>query len=96
MTITKKQADMIAEALCEKLYNKVRHDVIATAREVASQQSEEYLCVKEVAQILGWHPVTVYKKKDDIGCYVTVGGHMRFIKSQIKRAIEEGRIKSKA
>lgn len=88
MTFTRAQAKMIAE----ELYKLVKGDVVDAAKEVTKQETEEYLSVKEVAQMLKWAPITVYRRKDDIGCYVKSKNRILFIKSQVHRAIQLGRL----
>lgn len=88
MTFTRNHAKMIAE----ELYKILRHDVVEASKEVVKQETEEYLSVKDVAKILGWSTYTVYRRKDDIGCYVKSKNRLLFIKSQVHKSIQQGRL----
>lgn len=86
MTLTRNQAKMIAE----ELYKLIRKDVVNVAAETAHDETEEYLCPKEAARMLGWSVSNVYKRKDDLKCYVKIKGRLRFPKSQLHRVIQSG------
>lgn len=86
--MTRREARMIAE----ELYKMVRGDIKEAGKELVKMENEEYITVKDVARILGWAPITVYRRKDDIGCYVRSKNRLRFVKSQLHRAIQEGRL----
>lgn len=86
MTLTRNQAKMIAE----ELYKLIRKDVVSAATEVMQDETEEYLCVKDAARMLGWSVSNVYKHKDDLKCYVRLNGRLRFPKSQLHRVIQSG------
>lgn len=88
MSITRKEAAMIAE----ELYKKVRNDVIAVAKEITKVETEEYYTPKDVAKILGWSQCTVYRRKDDLGCYVKIKSRLLFPKSKLHLAIQSGRL----
>ena len=88
MTFTRKQAKMIAE----ELYSLMKSDIEDVAKEVVRSENEEFLSAKQVAELLHWHPATVYRHKDDIGCYVKNQGKLLFVKSQLYKAIQSGRL----
>ncbi len=88
MGITRKEAAMIAE----ELYKKLRPDVISAAKEIAKVETEEYLTPKDVARLLGWNQFTVYKKKDQLGCYVKLNNRLLFPKSKFHELLQSGRI----
>ncbi len=86
MGITRKDAAMIAE----ELYKKLRPDVINVAKEIAKNETEEYLTPKDVSRLLKCSPWTVRRKKDDLKCYVRINGRIYFIKSQLQKMIQSG------
>lgn len=88
MAITRKDAKLIAE----ELFKLVRGDVVNAAKEVTKIETEEYMTPKDVARLLGWHPVTVYKKKDVLGCYVKIKNRLLFPKSKLHAVIQSGRL----
>lgn len=90
MGITRKEAAMIAE----ELYKKIKGEVVSAAKEITMMESEEYLTPKDVSRILGWSPWTVRRKKDDLKCYVRINGRIFFVKSQLHKMIQSGRINS--
>ncbi len=88
MGITKREAEMIADALYKKLEGKVSEIV----KGITKVETEEYYCAKEVARILGWNQYTVYKKKDVLGCYVKINNRLLFPKSRLHAVIQSGRL----
>ena len=88
MGITKREAEMIADALYKKLEGKVA-DIVNGITKV---QTEEYYTPKDVARILGWSQFTVYRKKDLLGCYVRINNRLLFPKSKLHAVIQSGRI----
>lgn len=86
MAIKRSEAKMIAE----ELYKLIRKDVVEVAKDVTADETEEYLTVKEAAKILGWSTANVYRRKDDLKCYVRLNGSLRFPKSQLHRVIQTG------
>lgn len=88
MGITKREAEMIADALFKKLEGAVTKVV----KEITKIESEEYYTPKDVARILGWNQFTVYKKKDLLGCYVKINNRLFFPKSKLHAVIQSGRL----
>lgn len=89
---TRKEAKMIAE----ELHKLIKGDVVDAAKDITKIETEEYLTPKDVSRILGWSPWTVRKKKDDLKCYVWVGGRIFFVKSQLHKMIQSGAVKLKS
>lgn len=87
MTLTSAQIDIIVD----RLYKKMSRDVKEITSQMVLDEKEEYLCVKDVARILKCCPMTVYNRKDDIGCYIKSGHRILFPKSQLHRAIQAGK-----
>jgi len=86
--ITKKEM----QELADMVYHKLKNDMVAAAKEIVKPETEEYLSAKEVGKIIGWSQGHVYRRKDDLGCYVRSKNRLLFIKSQVHRAIQEGRL----
>ena len=78
--------------IAEELFKLLRADVVEAAKEVTKIETEEYLTPKEVALILGWNQFTVYKKKDDLGCYIKSKNRILFPKSKLHAVIQSGRL----
>ena len=60
MVFTRNHAKMIAE----ELFKIIRKDCIEATKEIVKDETEEFICLKEAARILGISPSTMYKKKD--------------------------------
>lgn len=88
MGITKREAEMIADALFKKLEGTVTEVV----KGIIKIETEEYYTPKDVARILGWNQYTVYKKKDLLGCYVKLNNRLLFPKSKLHAVIQSGRL----
>ena len=88
MGITKRDAELIADALFKKLEGAVTEIV----KGITKIENEEYYCAKDVARILGWNQYTVYKKKDLLGCYVKINNKLYFPKSKLHAVIQSGRL----
>ena len=84
--ISRKEAKMIAE----ELYNFIRKDAVKATEEILKDETEEFLCLKDAARLLGMSPGSLYRSKDKIGCYSKVNGRIRFAKSRLKRAVIAG------
>lgn len=85
---TRKEARMIAE----ELHKLIRGEVVDAAKDITKMENEEYLTAKDVARILGWHYLTVYKKKDDLGCYVRIKNRIFFPKSKFHQVLQSGKL----
>lgn len=79
MAFTRNQAKMIAE----ELYKIIRGDIIEATKEANEVESEEFISLKEAAQMLSMSPSSLYKKKDMFGCYTKVSGRIRFAKRKL-------------
>lgn len=86
MVFTRNQAKMIAE----ELFKIIRKDCIEATKEIVKDETEEFICLKDAARILGISPSTMYKKKDQYGCYTKINGRIRFAKSRLCRAVQSG------
>lgn len=84
--ISRKEAKMIAE----ELYKFIRKDCCEATEVILKDETEEFICLKEAARMLGMSPGWLYKSKDKIGCYTKVKGRIRFAKSRLKRAVIAG------
>lgn len=89
--IRRNEAKMIAE----ELYSLIKSDCSKVVKEVADRETEEYISVKEAAAILKCSTWTIYRKKDTAigGAYTKIGHKIRFKKSAIIKALEEGKFK---
>lgn len=88
MTLSSAQIDIIVD----RLYRRMSKDVREITSQMVNDEKEEYLCPKEVAKLLRWAPSTVYRRKDDLGCYVKNGNRLLFVKSQLHKVIQSGRL----
>lgn len=86
--ITRKQAKLIAE----ELYKLMRNDCKEAAAEIAERDAEEFLTVREAAKFLKWSPSTVYRRRQELGCYVKVGNTYRFPKAALAATVASGRL----
>ena len=78
--------------IAEELFKLIRGDVVEASKEITHIENEEYLTPKDVARILGWHYMTVYKKKDELGCYVRIKNRIFFPKSKFHQVLQSGRL----
>lgn len=84
--ISRKEAKMIAE----ELYNFIRKDAVKATEEILKDETEEFIGLKDAAQMLGMSPSTLYKNKDKFGCYSKMNGRIRFAKSRLKKVVIAG------
>ena len=59
-----------------------------------SAEDRDYLTPTEAASILRVSPQTVsrWAKEGRIGCQVTLGGHRRFLREEVKALAEQGSV----
>lgn len=86
MTFTRNHAKMVAE----ELYKLIRKEVVEASKEITKDDTEEFICLKDAARMLGISPGYLYKKKDKIGCYTKIHGHILFAKRQLRNTISAG------
>lgn len=86
MALTRKDAKLIAEELVKLL----RYEVKGTMEEITKDETEEFICLKDAAMLLGISPSTLYKTKDIYGCYSKIGNRILFAKFRLIRAINSG------
>lgn len=82
-----------AKMIAEELFALMRNDIKKVTTAIAEAGQEEYLNLKDTAAFLSMSKSTLYKKKDDIGCYTKVGRQIRFSKSALIQSINEGRLR---
>lgn len=82
-----------AKMIAEELFALISNDVKKVTTAIAGAGQEEYLNLNDTAAFLSMSKSTLYKKKDDIGCYTKVGRQIRFSKSALIKSINEGRLK---
>lgn len=86
--LTRNQAKMIAE----ELFKLIRGDIRQVSAEIQLSETEEYLSMKEAANFLGVCYNTVWKRKEEWGCYLKVGNRILFPKSKLNQVIAQGRL----
>lgn len=91
-TLTENTADILAQAICRNM----RKELMKMAKEIALQQSEQFLSIEETAAFLGCSVSNIYKNKDTLlmGTYVKFGKQLRFPKSQLIKMMNAGQFKS--
>lgn len=89
-TLNEQTADLLAKAIVRNM----RKELMKMAKDIATSQSEQFLTIEETAAFLSMSKSTLYKKKDDIGCYTKVGRKIMFSKSMLIKAINDGLLRN--
>ncbi len=83
---TRQHAKMVAE----ELYKLTKPDVSKAMSEVIEDETEEFICTKDAARLIGISVGRLYQTKDTYGCYTRINGRIRFAKRRLIRAIQTG------
>lgn len=90
--LTESSAELLATAICRQL----KRDLMKMAKDIARNQTEEWLTIEETAHFLGCSAASIYKIKDTTlkGVYTKFGKQLRFPKSRLLDMMNRGELRS--